>query len=281
MILLALLGMAGAASPALLSPGASSFYAGIGASTFASGAGPGPRDRQWRLRAEAFGATGLTRRLELKGDLPLVANLVADREGIAPCPSSTCDPVFTVGEAGVELRGALLPDHLALGLGLRSDVWNAAYRGRWTNPGTATTKGVLGLTGGGSVKSWSLSVEARYALSSRRDNAGLGVPADTVSGGLDLGWRGPVELGLWLAGSSRLWGIDYGPGQAPYWSSPDRWASFRYQELRLGGRVGIPLGDLGLWMGGSAILAQRNGPGDALDMSIGLARWWPGRRGRG
>jgi hypothetical protein len=276
-----------AESGAVLPAGAGVGYAGVGLSTFETGSSGLPRDRQLRSRLDLYCAWGVARRLQLSVDVPLVYNTTVAIEGRGPCPGvgDWCAPVASAGEAGVHLRAQLVDSafDLTVGLGLRTDAWNAPTRDRWTNAGLGTTAGVASLIAEQAIGGGAALAYGHFALVDGRAVDGPGtprLPGDLLVGGLvgraPLGrLTGEVEL----SGLSRLAGVPYGDVWLDqYYDTPDRWAALRYRELKARAKLSIPLGDRsGLHISAGRVLLVDSGPRDATDLSVGVHRYLPPR----
>lgn len=287
LVWLSLLAPARAESAGTLPAGSATIYGGAGIGTFRYGSSGLERDRQWRARADLYGAIGLGERLQLSLDGPLAVNWVQERSGVGPCPTDGyegdyCDTTATAGEVGLHARYRLTPGPgLAAELGLRSDAWNAGTRQRWTNAGLGTTSLVGGLIGGWSSSRWGLVGAARYRLTfGRIVDAGLGeveLPGDEVSGLVEVSYRPGLSYTLGLGGVARLWGVEYGEEYVDYYRlTPDRWASLAWRALRAEVKVSAPLGETaGLHLAAGRVIAAANGPRDITDVSVGVHRWFP------
>jgi len=275
--------------------GAATVYAGAGLGTFQYGSSGLSRDRQWRARVDLYGAYGLSDRLQLSLDAPLVRNWVQDDPGEGPCPTGAyegdyCDPVTGAGEAGLHARYRLVqgPPRLVAGLGVRGDPWNAGTRGRWTNAGLGCVSAVASLIAGvdGSAGGVGLGAVANghYRLTlGRAVDAGLGevaLPADEVSAALE-GWaaRDALRFGLGLGYVARLWGVEYGDDYVDHYRHvQDRWASLQYRALRGEARASWAIAEAaGLHLAAGRVLIAANGPKDALDVSLGMHRYFSPR----
>lgn len=293
MMLLLAWAAAFADSATTLPGGSAVVYGGAGVNTFQYGSSGLIRDRQWRLRADFYGAVGLSERAQLSLDGPFVQTFVQDLGDRGPCPSDAyegdyCDPVTTAGEVGLTGRYALSRDTVksVVELGVRTDAWNAGTRGRWTNAGLGTTSLVGGLLGE-AHRTWEgvdigVVAGARYRLVAGRDvDAGLGaerLPGDAVHGVVELSARSGRTTGqLGLSGMSRLAGVEFGPDYVDYYRlTQDRWASLRYRELRGEAKLSRALSDnAGVHLTVGRVLVARNGPRDALDVSLGVHRYFP------
>lgn len=283
MIWLCVAALALAESPYVLPQGGATAYGGLGLSTFESGASGLPRDRQLRSRVDLYGAYGILDVLQLSADAPLVHNRVMEL-GRAPCPTEDdyCDPVTSVGQAGMQLRLRLLarPITATLGLGLRSDAWNASTRGRWTNAGLGTTQGVASAVLGGDAQRLGWVAHAHYArVAGREVEAADGerLPADELLGGLAGRLhvqRSAVELEL--SGRTRLGGMEFGDAwfDALY-PTEDRWAALAYREVAARAKLSLPLGEAsGLHVSAGRVILAANGPRDTTDISVGVHRYW-------
>jgi len=279
---------AAAESAGTLPAGAAVVYGGLGVGTFHYGSSGAIRDRQWRTRADLYGAYGVSDRLQLSLDGPFVVNGVQDDPAEGPCPTEGyegdyCDTTVSLGEIGLHARYRFTDGpKLVAGLGVRTDAWNADTRQRWTNAGLGTTSLVGSLIGGHDWESFGLVAAAHYRLTfGRVVDAGLGevdLPGDEIVGQLEARVpAGPVELHASVGGVSRLAGVEYGDEYIDYYRlTEDRWASLRYRALRAEAKVSVPLGDFaGLHVAAGRVLIAANGPRDATDLSVGVHRYLP------
>lgn len=255
-------------------------YAGLGASTFQYGSSGAIRDRQLRSRVDLYAAHGFGP-VQLSFDAPLMAATVLER-GHPPCPREDyCETTVGAGEAGLHAFVALPagPINASAGLGVRADPWNSGTRGRWTNLGQGTVSGVASVVGGATSGPWSLEAWAHYIAVVGREVEGPldgRLPSDAVSGGLNLGWSGPVSVQLGVTGFSRTGGVEYQDWVGVYSGAEDRWSALAYREIVARGKLSLPLGDTaGLHLGLGRVLVAANGPRDATDISLGLHRYWP------
>jgi hypothetical protein len=283
-------GLALAESAGTLPAGSAVAYGGLALGSFQYGSSGLIRDRQLRARADLYGAVGLTDRLQLSLDAPVMRTWVLELEDRGPCPTDGyegdyCDPVTGVGEAGLHARYRVASG-LVVGAGVRSDAWNAGTRQRWTNIGLGTTSLVGSLIVGRERERLGVVGAAHYRLTlGRAVDAGLGevsLPGDTVAGLVELRYSPPQirpEFRLALSGMSRLWGVEYGPEYVDYYRlTPDRWASLAYRELKGAAQVSLPLEDhSGLHLSFSRVIVAANGPKDAMDLSLGFHRYFPPR----
>lgn len=273
-----------------LSAKAAVVYGGVGVGSFRYGSSGMPRDRQWRARADAYGALGLTDRLQISLDGPFAVNWVQENPDEGPCPTDGyegdyCDTTATVGEVGLHARYRLSSfPALTAGLGVRTDAWNAETRRRWTNAGLGTTSLVGSLITGHRWENLSLVAAAHYRLTfGRLVDAGLGeisLPGDEIVGQLEVAVpAGPLTLQAGVGGVSRLDGVAYGDEYIDYYRfTEDRWASLRYRALRGEAKVSVPLGDVaGLHIALGRVIVADSGPKDATDVSIGVHRYFPPR----
>ena len=102
------------------------------------------------------------------------------------------------------------------------------------------------------------------------------LPGDAAHGALELSARAGKTTGqLGVSGMSRLAGVEYGPDYLDgYRLTVDRWASLRCRELRGEAKLSRALSDAtGLHLTVGRVLVARNGPRDALDVSLGLHRY--------
>ena len=281
-------GPAAAESAGTLPAGAVTLYGGVGLGTFQYGSSGMLRDRQWRPRVDLYGALGVTERLQVSLDGPFAAVWVQEKADEGPCPTDGyegdyCDTTITAGEIGLHARYRLTPGPgLVVGIGARTDAWNAGTRGRWTNAGLGTTSLVGSVVGGRDWDRLGVVAAAHYRLTfGRLVDAGLGelrLPGDEVVGQLEVRTpAGPITAQLGVMGVSRLAGVEYGSDYIDaYRFTRDRWASLRYRALRGEAKVSAPLGEsAGLHLSVGRIIVAANGPKDALDVSIGVHRYWP------
>jgi hypothetical protein len=305
------LGLAPAAqaeSAAVLPAGGKVLYAGAGLNTYSrlrfadgSAADDGQLDRATRSRLDLYAASGLGTRFQVSAWLPVVRSTVPEsgfgNDGRGPCPSSDdfCEPILSVGTAGLQGRAQLLrqesaPLDLSAGLALQSDLWNADVRSRYTAFGDGTVdlqpalyagRGValgatrLGLLGWGAY-SW-----RRGRVIAEGSAGPFRAPGDDLRGGVELRVdpQGPLAVELGGRAYRRLWGLDWdGAYQSEYWPTQDRWTSLWYRDLALGGKLSVDLPrDLGLHLGAYRVVAVRNGPPDSWDLTLGVHRWFAPR----
>lgn len=277
---------AAAETAGVLPKGAVVVYGGLGVGTFEYGSSGSIRDRQVRARADLYGAWGTGGRVQLSLDLPVVHAWVIEYPDRDPCPTSGdyCTPVTTIGESGVHARylAVATPVRVAVGLGARTDAWNAGTRARWTNVGLGTTSLVgsalvSGEGGGLGADGW-----ASYALVFGREADVPGrprLPADVLSGGV----AGRLALGaaqfeLAVTGWARLGGSEFAEWNELYAGSDDPWAGLAYRELVVRGKTSFEVAPgLGVHLSLGRVVLAANGPKDATDVTIGLHRYWPGR----
>ena len=287
-MLLALFSLAHAESADTLSAGAKVLYAGIGSSTFQYGSSGNLRDRQVRARLDTYAAVGLGERFQLAVDAPFLrSGILVDFEDRPPCNEDRdddwCAPVTTLGEAGLHGRLRLGGGDTrgALGLGFRSDRWNAWQRHRWTNVGqgasTLVAQGVFGQKLGRA----DLVIEARYGFVlgqsvQLQTGSTTRLPHDWVAGGLQLGFpTGPTWSQASVGGFTRLGGEEFGTAWTETYPSEWVWSGLRYRELRGELKTSVPLGESsGLHLAVGRVLVAANGPRDTWDVSVGVHRYW-------
>jgi len=270
----------------VLPEGAAAIYSGLGAGTFATGSSGLDRDRQLRLRLDLYAAVSLGPSLQLSADLQGQHNRVLEDPTQGPCPAADdyCDPTTAFGESGVHLRRQVETrgPALTLGLGARSDAWNGETRGRWTNAGLASSSLVATLvveherdgTRPLTLVGWAHGVRV---LGTSTDNGGHS-PSSAVMGGASGATElGPASIELAVNGMTRLGGLEYGDAWVETWRpTDDRWAALRYRHLAARAKLSLPLGPLaGLHLSVGRVLLAANGPRDALDVSLGVHRYFP------
>ncbi len=289
-MLLALLTFANAESADTLGRGDKVVYAGVGGSTFQYGSSGELRDRQGRARLDTYASMGLGPRFQLAVDLPLVrTGILIDHADRPPCSQDRtddwCAPVTTLGESGLHGRVRIGGGSRrgALDLGLRSDLWNAWQRARWTNAGQGATTLVSSGVFGQKLGPADLTVYGRYGFvigQAVELDSGLTerLPYDWVAGGLQLGLpTGPVWSQASVTGWSRLGGEDFGASWTDTYPSEWIWSGLAYRELRGELKTSAPLGQAaGLHVAVGRVLLAANGPRDAWDASVGVHRYWGG-----
>jgi hypothetical protein len=266
-----------------------SLYAGLGLYSWRQlriDADPGRTQTLYRnvtARAELYGSAGLTERLTVSFGLPLVYSRVLDDPELGACEGGLfpCAPILTVGTASLSARHELQLAGLqvAPGVVLLSSSWNARTRGYYNTVGEATTDvgPSLRLSDryGTERGSFSWTGSAIYTFRTTFFQASAGAPHDDVRAGLELeGQLRPVSLGAGLSTYQRLGGIEV----ASLLGTDDRWAVSDYDNVSAQGKLSVALREgLGLHLSVSRVLWVRNGPPDALDVSVGLNRWFAPR----
>ena len=263
LLLLLTLIPAKAASPWTLPEGATSVYAGVGVSTFATGMSGFSRDRYLQSRLALWAGRGLGERTQLSLSLPLVHTRVLEDPDEGPCPSGDyCKPSTSLGSVEVAVQhrisGGGVP--FAVRLGLFGDPWNAPTRGRWTNAGQGTFGGVVD-----AITGTSAGEDTRWATAAVLGLA-VPVPQRATSASGDVRWlpaptlratvegsvqHGIIQATVALHGHQRLYGEPYGPDWVRDWRPVlDRWRVTRWGEVRPelklsvlhpGGRSGVHL----------------------------------------
>ncbi len=236
-------------------------------------------DRDLTFRLDLYASHGFSDRFSMNASVPLVWSQVVDDTATNPCPNGPfpCEAVVTVGSVGVQGRYAVLqgPVYVSPALGVTSSSWNAATRGHYATAGEATTDVQPALYVGGhagSMVDWVVAgiYDYRTTFYAAQD----GAPADDVRAFAEV--RGSVgKVALTLGGSTyqRFGGVVV----ASDLSTDDRWAITDYDNVAGTAKVSVTLPhDMGLHLSATKILWVRNGPPDAIDVSIGVHRWIPG-----
>ena len=274
-----------AESASTLPAGGRVVYGGVGVTTFEYGSAAIIRDRQYRARLDLFAAAGLTERWELRAALPVFQTWVQEHADRGPCPSSSdyCDPTTGAGEAYLAVRRQLVSSSvkLAAEAGGFTDIWNAQTRSRWTNVGQGTWGGTAALLLGGQLPAGTMGfvAQTRYTLVVGRqvDGSESRLPSDGLGGGIE-GWaqRGKLRAELGLSGFTRLGGIPYGSEWVSEWlGSEDRWAALQYREIVARGKLSVSLSEsTGLHISAGRVLWAWSGPKDALDVGVGVHKYW-------
>lgn len=280
-----------AGSPWTLPEGATSLYAGLGASTFATGMSGLSRDRYVQARASAWVGRGITQRTQVEASLPLAWTGIVEDPDQGPCPTAGDYCKSSLAPGPLEIAGTTrlhdktLP--FALRYGLHTDVWNAGRRGRWTNPGQGTVAAVVdGLAevasqpgevrwvGGlsiGAVVPWPTPAEGADGTVQRW------APAPAVRGSL-IGRFSTDGLALELGvmAQQRMWGERFGADWVSVWRPQiDRWRVTRWGELRPQAKVSVALPHaMGVHIGVSRSVWVTAGPPDLWDVSVGVHKYW-------
>lgn len=271
--------------------GSAVVYAGPGLTTYAhlsvDTAPPGGAlDRALQSRLDLYGAYGLTDHVQLAVSLPVVYSTVATHDSNCSGSSDFCTPVAGVGQAGVQVRYRLVgsPLYVTGALGLQSGAWLAAERGRFTMPGEATTdiepvlllgKDVqMGKVRGGVVA----SAQYTFRLETYAEEVSPSVPADDVRAAVEVKVApGSWEFEVGAATYQRLGGDTFS-STSPAWPTDDRWAALDYDNVQVHGKVSYALpGNLGVHAAVSRVVWVRNGPPDAMDVAIGVHKYWAPR----
>lgn len=252
-----------------------------------------------RVRADLYGAAGLSDRVELSAYLPVAHGRVLDSDSRGPCPGGVgnatepdyCDAWTTVGAPFVQARWGLLQGPLLLtpALGVGGDPWNAGLRGRLVTPSDAVVDVVPGLYLGGGTDLGGLRLDlvGKGAWAVRLGRQVDGAAGSFTAPADEIRWAGEVHLApspkakveLGLHGLNRLWGADWdGAYQSTYFTSPDRWTSLWYRQVAVTAKVSLALSEtMGLHVGGGRVVAVRNGPPDTLDITVGVHRYFAPR----
>ncbi len=238
-------------------------------------------DRDLTFRLDLYASHGFTDRLSMNVSAPVVWSQVVDDPETNPCPNGPfpCEAVVTLGSLGVQARYAVLtgPVMISPALGLTSSSWNAATRGNYATVGEATTDVQPGLYIGGhagSTFSFDWMVAGIYDYRTTFYAAQDGAPADDVRAFAELrGGMGIVAVTLGASTYQRFGGVVV----ASDLGTDDRWAITDYDNLAGTAKVSLALPEnMGLHLSATRILWVRNGPPDAIDVSIGVHRWFPG-----
>jgi hypothetical protein len=250
----------------------------------------GDLDRAMQARLDLYGAWGASDRLQLAAYVPVVYSTVASYDVNCTAGSDFCAAVAGVGKAGVQARYRLPVAAVTttLGLGVSSAAWNADTRGRYTAVGEATTDLApalflgrdlaLGAMGAGVV----LFGTYDYRLVTY-DQAPLPhrAPADDVRAGLEVKVS-PGVLTAQLGGYTyqRLGGVDFSADIEHYFDTDDRWAVLDYDNASVGAKlsVGLPHA-MGVHLAVNRVVWVRNGPPDAVDVSLGVHKYWSPKGG--
>ncbi|RME22849.1 MAG: hypothetical protein D6798_14810 [Deltaproteobacteria bacterium] len=305
-------GVARAETARLLPDGSTVVYAGLGLSTsrklrYGDGTttdadgdpiGDATLDRLVKPRIDLYAGHGVTPWLQVSARLPLVSAFALADGDTGPCPdqgpAGFCDPVVSVGEAGVEARFGAVTGDLSVtpALAVTSDIWNAGSRGRYTSTGDASVAVVPGLllSYERDLGAWSIAVtgSGRFAWNVGRRTldygpaAPLAAPGDEFFevGEVTVGLPAPVALAVGIEGVQRPSGVDWeGSYYSEYWvDNEDRWAVLRYQHVAVRGRLSVSAGDaMGLHLQGGRVVDVRNGPPDTWDFGIGWHRYFAPR----
>ena len=270
-------------------PGRSSvLYAGPGVTTYghlqtSGGVSDVPDAMQARL--DIYTALGLTERVQLAAYLPLVYSMA-----FADACKGGCEPVIGVGHAGVQARVKALQDPLQLtaGLGVSSSAWLAPSRGRYTTVGEPTTDVQPALYVGRDVPlgkaSGGLVLFGMYTwrLSTWDSALSEDAPRDDVRGGVELHvTTGPVTVmaGAWTL--QRLGGAQFDfedPLFVEAFATDERWAALDYDAVSVGGKLSVALPkDMGLHIALNRVAWVHNGPSDAMDVSLGVHKYFAAR----
>lgn len=284
-LLLSSLSFAESAAP--LPKDGTALYGGIAAYTWrklrfeTDPANDSTLDRDLTFRLDLYASHGFTDRLSMNASVPVVWSQVIDDPESNPCPNGPfpCEAVVTVASVGVQARYTVVegPVMVSPALGVTSSSWNAATRGYYATAGEATTDIQPALYVGGHAGStfgfdWVLAgvYDYRTTFYAAQD----GAPADDVRAFAEV--RGSVgKVALSLAGSTyqRFGGVVV----ASDLGTDDRWAITDYDNVAGTAKVSLTLPhDMGLHLTATKILWVRNGPPDAVDVSIGVHRWLPG-----
>jgi len=233
-------------------------------------------------------------KLELAVDIPIVHDWVLENPDYGPCPRQDdyCDPILSLGDAGLFAKYRFLANPLVLSgvFGALTDVWNARTREQWNNAGQGTNKLVLSLLLGHPFEVAGVPVgidaQAYYeVVFGRVVDYGLGpidVPADGVGGSLRAEVRFKrFQIHAVLSALSSLYGENYDSETygTYYASTVDRWAVLKYQEVKSLAKFSYSLSAFsGLHLSVGRLLWVHNGPPGAIDVSLGIHRWFPPRR---
>lgn len=293
-LLLAVLGLAHAESPGVLSKGAAVLYSGAGLTTFGQLTQNGEvvtRDRELRPRLDLYGSLGLLDGLQASVSAPLVYSTVLDDPGELPCPGllqseGYCESYVTVGQARVDLRYGVLRRKQKLTVGLAADIdnWNAGRRGQYNSAGSGRTMvEALVVTGGRvEVGDWALRglILGAYGVSLAPSVTSLSgadtvkAPGDTARASVEgrVNTPGPVAFEVGGHVVQRLSGVDLDNAWVAQWftSSLDRWNVLAYRGIALSGKVSVDLpNNMGLHAGVFRTISVANGASDLTDISLG------------
>ncbi len=298
LLLLATTAPARAESPGVLPKGSEVVYAGGGFTSFSSltqGDTTVERDRELRFRGDLYGSFGLTDRLQVSASVPLIYSTIADDSALLPCPNllqaeGHCESYFTVGQARLDGRVAILQDKVKLTGGLAGDIdaWNQSRRGQYNSAGSGrTVVEAFAVTGGGvPAGEWRLRSLALFAYGqslapevSSRTGESVKALGSHVRGSVELRAKspGPLAFELGIHHFRRLSGVALDTAWIQDWFlvSQDRWNVLAYQAWNASGKVSVDLPNhQGLHLGAARVVSVDNGPTDLFDVSLGWHRYF-------
>ena len=250
----------------------------------------GNLDRALQTRLDLYGAWGASDRLQLAAYVPVVYSTVASYDVNCTEGSDFCAAVAGVGKAGVQARYRLpVPAVMTtLGLGVSTGAWNAGTRGRYTAVGEATTDLSPALFLGRDLAFGSMGAGVvlfgayDYRLVTY-DQAPLPhrAPADDIRAGLEAKVSPGIftlQVGGYLY--ERLGGLDFTTDIEHYFDTDDRWAVLDYDNVSAGTKLSVALPhSMGIHLAANRVVWVRNGPPDALDISVGVHKYWAPKGG--